>query len=201
MPPENWRLFSSDKKNSKIKKAPIILIDEESIEIKTPKKAGITLESIGSPWSIRKIEIILKDSINFPSEETFRASRHARHRLSQFWLNAPVDLVEPLYTGRMGKLQRLFLTSSLINQDLCEDERDWRQYMRDEKNKSERSRQSINFILAIMLYRKPLTFRVKQPKTNIPEWLIDDYLDFCEPDLKSVLRGPAGLLQPGHQNK
>ena len=200
MPPESWRLFFLNKKASKSNKSEISLIDDRSIEIKIPKNAGITIANIENPWSTIKIETILKDSINFPSEETSRAARHARYRLSSFWLNAPVDIVEPLYAGRMGKLQRLFLSSNLMDQELCKDERNWRQYMRDEKLKSERSRQSINFILAIMLYRKPLTFRVKQPKTNIPEWLIDDYLEYCEPDLKSVLRRPAGLLQPGHQN-
>ena len=102
---------------------------------------------MAAPWSVARLIDLLREAEHQPTITTAGGAL-ARHRLSRFWLDAPVDQLEALYEGELGSLQRLLLQGLLVQQDLAGDEQRWRdQLARGMAQAGEQVRQ-INWVLA-----------------------------------------------------
>ena len=97
----------------------IDLVAPGPVEIPPPARAGLQLDPVAAPWSVARLTDLLREAEHQPTVTTLQAARLARHRLSRFWLDAPVDQLEELYDGELGTLQRLLLQGSLVQQDLA----------------------------------------------------------------------------------
>ena len=76
------------------------------------------------------------------------------------------------------------------------DEKQWRdQLLALITTPSERSR-LLNLLLALLPYTRPGQFQLDSAADLLPDWLIRDYADHCDPQLKHRLDGPAGYLSP-----
>ena len=77
--------------------------------VELPALAGIDRGGASRPWSVARLEAILREAAVNPTSATLQAARQARHCLSVFWLSAPSDQLELLYCSAIGALQRLQL--------------------------------------------------------------------------------------------
>ena len=175
----------------------IDLVAPGPVEIPPPARAGLQLDPVAAPWSVARLTDLLREAEHQPTVTPLQAARLARHRLSRFWLDAPVDQLEALYAGELGTLQRSLLQGSLVQQDLAGDEQRWRdQLARGIAQPGEQVRQ-INWVLALMPYTRPGALKVSQPLQALPDWLLGDYVAYCAPELEEQLNQPAGLLKAG----
>ena len=169
---------------------------DEKTQPVTPQSAGLQFDRIPRPWSISKLNSILIDAKVQPSAATFLAARQARHQLSLFWITTPVDLVEELYNSKLGSLQRTLLEHPLLLSDLSNDEKAWRKMLMKRRKDPMHSSQIINQALALMIYRKPGTFKLNEAASIFPQVILEDYIYYCDKNLRSKLNRKAGLLGP-----
>jgi len=106
-----------------------------------------------------------------------------------------VDQLRPFYEGAIGDLQRLQLTGPLVQQDLAADEIRWRDQLLQRLEDPARAAERVNLLLALMPYTQPRKLSVADPLSTLPDWLLNDYCVYCEPDLAA----PVGLLEPASE--
>lgn len=176
--------------------AAINLVDEPAPAIPAPPLAGIGSVSVPTPWSVARLETLFQEARRSPSPTSLQAARLARHCLSRFWLAAPVDALEGLYGSAIGALQRRQLEGPLPKQPLAADERQWRDALVSRLTDPEQRAQRLNLLLAAMPYFPPQSLEVADPLETLPRWLLQDYVVYCQPELKVSLTGPAALLEP-----
>lgn len=174
----------------------INLLEETPAPAAPPQQIGIDPTLQPRPWSVARLAAIFRDAQRSPSAAALQAGRHARHCLSAFWLAAPADQLNVLYSGAIGDLQRLLLEGPLPQQPLAADELEWRTALLSRVASADQGMQKINLLLALMPYAPPRTITVEDPLVSVPRWLLPDYITFCQPELKHQLEGPAGLLKP-----
>ena len=170
----------------------IDLVTPARITIKPPARAGLDASVIPAPWSVARLQALFEALAHQPSTTSDQAARLARHQLSKFWLAAPVDQLRPFYEGEIGDLQRLQLTGPLVQQELAADEIRWRDQLLQRLEDPARAAERINLLLALMPYTQPRKLSVVDPLSTLPDWLLNDYCVYCEPDLAA----PVGLLEP-----
>jgi hypothetical protein len=130
-----------------------------------------------------------------PSALTLQAARQARHCLSVFWLVAPADHLDELYSGAIGELQRLQLAGPLVRQELARDEQRWCDQLAEQLNSADHELRHLNLLLALMPYTRPGKLALSNPLNRLPNWLLGDYIGYCEPELEAMLQEPVGLLE------
>ena len=174
----------------------IDLVAPAALRFPAPLRVGLDLAMPEQPWSVARLAGLFRDAQAQPSLSSLQAARVARHRLSLFWLTAPVDQLEALYSGAIGDLQRHQLEGPLVHQELASDERQWREQLAARMLRPEERSSHLNLLLALMPYTKPGGFSVEDALNALPTWLLRDYVTYCEPSLKHQLEGPAGYLAP-----
>ena len=185
---------------SSTKAAGVNLLEEPSLQLDAPSALGLDTRLAVQPWSLARLAAIFRDVRRGAEAEQVRDARHARHRLSAFWLSAPVDLLEELYGGAVGDVQRLLLESPLPRQPLAADERLWRDQLAQQLAASfeerQRAAQRLNLLLAVMPYFGPRKLQIADALDQLPAWLLDDYIVYCEPELQGQVSELAGYLKP-----
>ena len=176
--------------------AAVDLLEAPPLAIPVPKRLGLDLTLPDRSWSVARLEVLFRDAAQLPSVSSLQAARVARHRLSVFWLTAPVDQLEALYAGPLGALQRMLLEGPLPHQPLAEDERQWRTMLGERMVQPEQRSRLLNLLLALMPYTSPGKFKLSEAESVLPDWLLHAYAGHCDPVLKHQLEGPAGYLNP-----
>ena len=169
------------------------LLSGDSGQLELPDFAGIDLAGAVRPWSVARLEAIMREASVNPSAATLQAARQARHCLSVCWLAAPSDQLELLYVSSIGVLQRLQLEGPLVRQSLARDEQRWSDQLEQQLADPNQKPRQVNVLLALMPYTRPGQLSVGTPLTALPEWLLADYVAYCEPELQ--LQQPVGLLE------
>ena len=72
--------------------AAVDLLADTPLAIPVPRTLGLDLTVPERSWSVARLEGLFKEVAQRPSQKSMDAARVARHRLSLFWLSAPVDL-------------------------------------------------------------------------------------------------------------
>jgi len=176
--------------------ASVDLLQATPKELAAPRRLGLDLTIPAQAWSAARLMALFREASLQPSESSLQAARVARHRLSLFWLTAPVDQLEVFYGSDLGELQRLQLAGPLVHQPLALDEKQWRdQLLALITAPAERFR-LVNLLLALLPYTRPSQFQLENASDLLPDWLVRDYAEHCDPQLKHRLDGPAGLLNP-----
>ena len=172
-----------------------LLTDQVGV-LELPEWAGLDLSGSVRPWSVARLELIMREATVHPSSATLQAARQARHCLSAFWLAAPSDHLHALYDGAIGDLQRLQLEGPLVRQPLAKDEQRWFDQLLQQLASPEHKPRQQNLLLAAIPYTRPGQFSVGNPLEKLPDWLIPDYAAYCDPALQAQLQEPVGLLEP-----
>ena len=168
--------------------------------VPVPQRVGLDPLQFAQPWSIARLSRLFHEAAHQPSESTFQAARVARHRLSAFWISAPVDHLKQLYVGELGALQRLLLNGPLVRQGLALDEQNWASKLQALLSDQQQQSRQLNILLALIPYTKPGQLSLQNPLDTLPEWLLSDYVNFCDPELATQPNQPAGLLQPSPED-
>ena len=184
------------RKQDRASGARVDLVEPEAAVIDPPSRVGLNQFTPSQPWSTARMLTLFENASCQPSAESFLAARVARYRVSCFWVGAPVDLLRSLYEGPLGDLQRLELECPVVKQKLASDEERWVQRLKQMFGSPlERARQ-LNLVLALMPYTKPGDLRLEDPFEDLPAWLLPDYINYCQPDLRDKINQPLGLLKP-----
>ena len=178
---------------------PLNLLSDSSVVIQPPEKAGIDCSGAVRPWSVSRLEAILRESALHPSHLAFQAARQARHCLSCFWLVAPTDHLNEMYSGAIGDLQRLLLNGPLVRQDLAADEKQWRDQLRAQLADPDHKPRQHNLLLALIPFTKPGQMSLDNPLASLPDWMLQDYAAYCQPELQDSLEQPVALLEPASE--
>lgn len=169
------------------------LLSGQTGHLELPDLAGIDRSGAVRPWSVARLEALVREAAANPSSGTLQAARQARHCLSAFWLSAPSDQLELLYGSAVGALQRLQLEGPLVHQELARDEEAWRDQLQQQLDDPTQKPRQFNLLLALMPYTRPRQMRVASPLETLPDWLLADYAAYCDPELP--LQEPVGLLE------
>ena len=157
-------------------------LDPESRPTAAPEPLDVT------PWSAARLIAIFDRLNRQPDRSSLSEARAARECLSRFWLAAPVDQLEALYAGAIGRAQRDLLSSILPALPLEPEEERWKatltQYLLDSFERHE----STNVLLALLPYYDRAGIRVADPQKQIPAWFLADYAERCDPALAEQLR-------------
>ena len=185
------RLLSLSWLGSDAEQPPAALsLDPESAPTAAPEPLEVT------PWSAARLIGIFERLNRQPDRTSLSEARAARDCLSRFWLAAPVDQLEALYTGPIGRAQRDLLTSILPALPLEAPEERWKatltQYLLDSFERHE----STNVLLALLPYYDRAGIRVADPQTQIPAWFLPDYAERCDPALAEQLRQRQQRARP-----
>ena len=170
------------------------LVEPGEVVIDPPARAGLRGISVPVPWSVSRLQALFEALEHQPSVANDRAARLARYQLSQFWLAAPVDQLQVLYGSSIGDLQRVLLEGPLAQQELAGDEQQWRDQLINKLHSSDQAAQRVNVLLALMSYSPPGSLKLADPAGTVPDWLLEDYSIYCDPECVGV--APVGLLEP-----
>lgn len=175
------------------------LVEPRGEAVPVPKRVGLDHLQFAQPWSIARLARLFHEAAHQPSESTFQAARVARHRLSAFWISAPVDHLQQLYEGELGALQQLLLEGPLVRQGLALDEQLWASKLQALLSDQQQQSRELNILLALLPYTHPGQLSLQNPLETLPEWLLSDYVNYCDSEIASQLHQPAGLLKPSYE--
>jgi hypothetical protein len=175
---------------------PINLVEDEQPEpLPPPANIGIQIRPEPLPWTVARLERIVRRSNANPGDSQFQLeARHARHCLSRFWLQVPIDQLEGVYSGPIGQVQRLLLHGSLPSQPLADDEEAWQQSLSQTLQLDFSVPERLNLLLALMPYCPRGQLQVGHAVETLPGWLLGDYASCFDPSLADQLGRPLGLL-------
>lgn len=175
---------------------PINLVEEDPPPPPSPPAdLGIQASPEPLPWTVARLERIVRRANANPADGQFQLeARHARHRLSRFWLLAPIDQLEAFYGGPIGQVQRLLLHGSLSGQPLAADEEAWHRALSERLLRDFAAPERLNLLLALMPYCPRGALRVENAAETLPAWLLGDYASGFDPALADQLSRPLGLL-------
>ena len=175
------------------------LVKPRAEMVPVPKRIGLNRLQLDQPWSIARLTRLFEEAAHQPSESTLQAARVARHRLSAFWISAPVDHLQHLYESDLGTLQQLLMEGPLVRQDLALDEQTWAGKLHALLDDQQQESRQLNILLALLPYTKPGQLVLQNALEKLPEWLLSDYINYCDPEIASQLNQPAGLLKPSSE--
>lgn len=186
------RLFGNDRLSWG--RADRSLVDEPVRRGKKRVDAAAAIEL--TPWSATRLASIFRDLQSEPNAKLVGEARRARQCLSRFWLQAPVDQLEGLYSSPVGQCYRMLLKTDLASQPLLTEEQLWREGLAQKLSRSMAKPESVNLLLAAMPYFDRGKMRLMNAPDVVPQWLIGDYSALFDPGLARLLSRPAGLLGP-----
>ena len=190
------RLLKKFRSGSQATAAAINLHSEElPLPQTAPQNLGITDSPQAMAWTVSRIDRIVRRSNANPGDvQCLLEARHARHCVSRFWLQAPIDQLEELYSGPVGQVYRVLLRGPLPAQALSDDENNWKQSLAQQLENDFDAPQRLNLLLAVMPYCAPGKMRLSDPADCMPGWLLADYVACFAPELAGDLGLPIGLL-------
>ena len=146
-----------------------------------------------TPWSASRLSMIFRDFSHEPSAAHLAEARLARQCLSQFWLSAPIDGLELLYTSAVGNCYRQMIGTELSSQPLLRDEEAWRDDLSQRMLSGFGRPEMANILLAVMPYFRRGKMKVRSCEQNVPSWLLEDYASLFEPEILPRIRQPSPL--------
>lgn len=172
-----------------------LVADDQPEPLPPPANIGIQGPPDPLPWTVARLERIVRRANANPADGQFQLEgRHARHCLSRFWLQAPIDQLEALYAGPVGQVQRLLLHGTLPSQPLAADEEAWQQSLSQALLRDFSVPERLNLLLALMPYCPRGELQVGNALETLPGWLLGDYASCFDPSLADQLGQPLGLL-------
>ncbi len=139
-------------------------------------------------WSVRRLQTIFTQLDQSPNQQAVQDAQAARSCFTRFWLSAPVDCLEILYSGPIGEAYRLMLRGVLPALPLRPIDERWKAGLSQRLLKAFEHHETPNLLLAVMPYYDRNAMKVADPLRQIPKWLLGDYAERCDPQLLQKLR-------------
>lgn len=139
-------------------------------------------------WSVRRLQTIFTQLDQSPNQQAVQDAQAARTCFTRFWLSAPLDCLEILYSGPIGEAYRLMLRGVLPALPLRPIDERWKAGLSQRLLKAFEHHETPNLLLAVMPYYDRNAMKVADPLRQIPKWLLGDYAERCDPQLLQKLR-------------
>jgi predicted O-linked N-acetylglucosamine transferase (SPINDLY family) len=104
--------------------------------------------------------------------------RQARQKVANFWLSTPADKLKNSYSGYVGKVHQMLLTSGVKDEPLTYAEKHLVDQLSDYVAKGFDAPDAIAYLLATMLYRRADQLPLQYDRAAVPQWFLDDLLAF-----------------------
>ncbi|MBD6615800.1 FkbM family methyltransferase [Komarekiella sp. 'clone 1'] len=104
--------------------------------------------------------------------------RLLRKQIAESWLDKEENLLEKLYLSKFGEAHQALLNSSIQNESLIETEQSFVTGILAIVAKGFNEQNAIQYLLVAMLYCPPHQLPLVYDLTQIPSWLLKDYLKF-----------------------
>jgi hypothetical protein len=153
-----------------------------------------------TPWAVQRLRLIFEQISQSPNQQALQDAQAARLCFTRFWLSAPVDHLEVLYRGPVGEAYRLMLGGVLPALPLSAEDERWKKGLSQRLQKGFGGYETTNLLLAVMPFYDRNAMKVADPVRQLPEWLLHDYADRCDPVLREQLQSsqPAGARPAQH---
>jgi predicted O-linked N-acetylglucosamine transferase (SPINDLY family)/glycosyltransferase involved in cell wall biosynthesis len=137
-------------------------------------------KSVAPPPSINSITSIIQQYQSNQSDlSTLANIRQARKQIAEIWLNLPsLDQLATAYAGDVGKAHQSLLNCGLKDESVTDTEQTFVNQLAAQISQGFDHPQTINYLLAAMLYRRADQLPIKYESAAIPNFFINDYLKF-----------------------
>ncbi|MBW4686213.1 MAG: FkbM family methyltransferase [Komarekiella atlantica HA4396-MV6] len=104
--------------------------------------------------------------------------RLLRKQIAESWLDKEENLLDKLYFSKFGEVHKALLNSDIQNESIIEAEQSFITDILARVSKGLNKQNAIQYLLVGMLYCHPHQFPLVHDLTQIPSWLLNDYLKF-----------------------
>jgi len=149
----------------------------------------------GFPASVAEVELtridfgslisLIPENIieRYQEDPSSRASvvsilRQARKQVAQTWLNLPESQLKIVYSTDIGNVHQMLLSSGIKDEPLADIEEDFVDELVAQVSKGFDEPKAIHYLLAATLYFNAYQLPLKYDFTAIPDWFLEDYLQF-----------------------
>ena len=113
-------------------------------------------------------------ALNPSDQAIIERLRQLRKAMAEYWLQISPDQLEEVYKGHMGNGYQVLLSRGIQNEPLLEAERQFVDELTQVAT-GLKHRNSLNCLIAAMLYYVPGKMLVRDAEKRLPSWLIQDY--------------------------
>jgi FkbM family methyltransferase len=106
--------------------------------------------------------------------------RQLRKQLADFWILTPPEKLQSLYQSDLNKAYYALLRSGIVKESMLEAEKTFFTSLITEVSKGMTESNSMNYLLAILLYCRPGQLKVQDANTSLPPWFLSDYETFVQ---------------------
>ena len=116
-----------------------------------------------------------------------------RDLIARFWLAAPQDLLSSFWSSSVGEATKQLVRELHPKYVFTQDQIDLREAIGQRLQEGFQSPMAVQFLIVNFLYSPPGLLRINNPQTNLPDWLLSDYLSLYEstPSMPAVVGTPA----------
>lgn len=104
--------------------------------------------------------------------------RLLRKQIAESWLDKEENLLERLYSTKFGEDYQVLLKSGIQNESITEDEQSFITDILLRVGKGLNEKNTIQYLLVGMLYCRPHQLPLVHDLTQMPSWLLNNYLEF-----------------------
>ncbi len=101
-----------------------------------------------------------------------------RKQVAEFWLGMPEEQLENTYSSDVGKIHKMVLSSGIRGEPLTDIEQNFVHKLVAGTSSGFDDPKAIHYLLAAMLYRPAHQLPLRYEFTSIPQWFLNDYLQF-----------------------
>ncbi|MEY3870716.1 MAG: hypothetical protein RLZZ338_4610 [Cyanobacteriota bacterium] len=109
--------------------------------------------------------------------------RQLRKQLADFWILTPPEKLQSLYQSDLNKAYYALLRSGIVKESMLDAEKTFFTSLITEVSKGMTESNSMNYLLAILLYCRPGQLKVQDANTSLPPWFLSDYETFVRGSL------------------
>lgn len=109
--------------------------------------------------------------------------RQVRYQIATQWLSQSATQSKKMYIGELGRAHQVMLSSGIKNESLTDIEKTFLNEVTIHVSRGFDEPKALQYILAAMLYRRAEQLPLQHDISSIPQWLLNDYLNFlfCSP--------------------
>ncbi|MBD2680438.1 MULTISPECIES: hypothetical protein [Nostoc] len=122
--------------------------------------------------------LLEKYRLEQPEISVLEDLRCFRKKIAELWLNTELILLEKAYFSKVGEAHQALLNSQLKYEALTEAEENFVAEVLAQIAHRFAEQKAIQYLLVAMLYCQPNQLALADELTNIPIWLLNDYLKF-----------------------
>lgn len=134
-------------------------------------------------WDNVRITGITTMSLDLAVEHwsiTSSVVRGQRDQLIRFWLSCPDDLLEPLWAGPAGQASREMVAQLSTTSFFTDHQRSLRNRLGEFLHEGFQQPGAVKVVIATFLLSPPGQFRILNPESHLPSWLIPSYRSLYE---------------------